>query len=186
MRTRDLTKTGSQIALLIGQTILILLCIAYINYIYFTNIYPDKHVKENFEQTDCFVMSKRLASKGHLFPKYRADFRVSYNVGNAQYSKWVSGNGLDYSYTHSSSDEQAILDQFQEGTSYPCWYNPDNSAQVVLVLRHGWSSTFPLMIPSAIALLMLYYFLKTLFQVMGKATIKVREVRKKRKKKLEK
>jgi hypothetical protein len=118
-----------------------------------------------------------------LLPKYRADFRVSYSVHGVQYNKWVSGNGLDYSYIHDKDTQEDILSQFQEGGSYPCWYNPDNTAQIVLVMRHSWSSTFPLMIPSAIAMLMLYYFFQTLFQVMGKATIKVREVQEKRKNK---
>src|ERR1700704_4263032 len=111
MLTRDYTQTGSRIALLIGQLIIILFCIGYIDYVYYVNIYPDKKVKENFQQNSCFLVNKRLASKGHLLHQYRSEFLVNYSVNGVQYSRWVSGNGLDYSYTSNSTLEQNTLDQ---------------------------------------------------------------------------
>lgn len=181
MWTREFTQTGSQLALLIAQFIVILLSLFYIQHVYFVNVYPDKHVKENFGQTECFVASKQLTTKGHVIHRYRANFNINYTVNGVQYNKWVSGNGLDSAYTHNREVEEDILSQYTQGNSYPCWYNPDNAAQVVLVLRHSWMSTTPLIVPSLVAVLTFYFFLKNLFEVMGKATIKAREVRQKRK-----
>ena len=182
MWTRDFTQTRSRIALLIGQCIVLIMCIAYIEYIYTANILPDKEAKESYRQVDCVLISKQLSTRGHLIHTYRADFLVSYNVGGVQYNRWVSGNGLDASFTQNEQEQEDILSQYEIGGTYPCWYNPTNPQLSILVLRHNWLSTFPLLVPSVVATIMLYYILKNLFQIIGTATVKTREIVRERKK----
>lgn len=153
--------------ILIGQAIVLLLCAAYIHHGFFVNINPDKQVTETFKMTECFLLSKKLTMRGHVIPQYRADFRVSYNVNNVQYTKWVSGNGLDTSFTHNNAEQENILSQYDNGMTYPCWYNPDDHGEVVFVLRKNWSDSYALMVPSVIFIIVGYYFSKnviTLFQ----------------------
>lgn len=182
MWSRDLTQTGSRITLLIGQFIVLLMCLSYINYVYTGNILPDKQAKETFKQTSCFLVSKKLSNKGRFFHSYRSDFLVSYNVNGVQYSRWVSGNGLDISFAHNQIEQEDILSQFDVGGTYPCYYNPDNPQIAILVLRHTWMSTFPLMLPSVIFVIVLYYFFKNLFTVMGSVSSTTRTVVKEGKK----
>ncbi len=158
----NFSQTGSRIALLIGQVIVLVLCVSFIAHVYRVNILPDKEVKETFTETTCFVISKRLSSHGHLLHEYRADFLISYNVKGVQYNRWVSGNGLDMSFAQNKSAQSDLLSQFTVGGSYPCWFNPSNPPISLLVQRHNWLSTFPLMIPSVLGIIILYYLIKNL------------------------
>jgi hypothetical protein len=146
--------------ILIAQCIILFICVAYIFEGYYVNINPDKKVKETFKQTDCFLLSKKLVTKGHVISQYRADFRVSYTVNNAQYTKWVSGNGLDSSFTYDNTEQENMLSRFENGATYPCWYNPEDHGQVVLVMRKNWTATYSLMVPSVIFIIIAYYFSK--------------------------
>lgn len=181
MWSRDLfTQTGWRAALLIGQILVLILCIGYIEYVYSVHILPDKRAKETFQQTSCFLISKKLSAKGHFLHSYRSDFLISYNVNGVQYNHWVSGNGLDMSFTGNETEQEDILSQFDVGGSYPCYYNPNNPQYAILVLRHNWLSTFPLMVPSLIFVITLYYLLKNVFQLLSMAKLKTNEMAEKK------
>lgn len=186
MWTRDFEKTGSRVFLLMGQFFVLLFCFLYIDYVYLTNIRPDKLAKETFQETQCFVVNKKLSAKGHLTHKFRADFLISYNVNGVQYNRWVSGNGLDMSFSGNGTEQGDMLAQYEVGNTYPCWYSPDNPQIAVLVMRHSWTSMFPLLVPAVIGAILLYYFLKNLAQLTGMATVKTRELVREKKKHKEK
>lgn len=161
------------------QGFVLFLSAAYIYQGYFKNIDPDKKVKETFKQADCFLLSKKLVTKGHVFTQYRADFRVSYNVNNVQYTKWVSGNGLDTSFSYDDTEQENLLARFDNGSTYPCWYHPDDHGQVVLVLRKNWTATYALMVPSVILIIFSYYFTKGIMQLFRKRKVKSKSQRSK-------
>ncbi|HLB57694.1 MAG TPA: hypothetical protein VJL60_02645 [Gammaproteobacteria bacterium] len=182
MNLRDfLVITGSKIGLFIGQFIVLVLCIWYIQFIYYDDILPDKTVKENYVQTSCVITNKVLTEHGRIVHTYRADFLVSYLVGGDQYVATTSANGLDRSFRSNRVAEEELLNQFDIHDSYPCWYNPEFPQLVVLVLRHHWSSTFPLFIPSVIAFVMIYYLTRSLFVFLGIVSVKTREKIRRRK-----
>jgi len=183
MRNREIVQTGSRVLLLLGQLVVLIFCIGYIEYVYYTNILPDKNAKDTFQQTDCFILSKRLSTKGRVIHQYRADFLISYTVNDDQYNHWISGNGLDISYSRNREQQETILNDYSIGGNYPCWYSPENPELAILVLRHDWLGTFPLMVPSVVGVITLYYFLKNLFQLLGYARITVKEVAKEKKRK---
>lgn len=174
MDRRILIDIGRQIILLIGQIVIFFLCIGYISYIYDVNILPDKNVAETFTVSSCQVVKKTLETKGRVVHRYRADFLVNYVVNGNTYQSISSGNGLDYAFTTNKASEEELLTEFDEGASYPCWYDPSRPQIVVLVLRHNWTSTFPLVVPSVISLIMLYYIFKTLFQYLEILIVKMR------------
>lgn len=169
---------GKQILLLLGQCIILAVCFFYVQRLYVTNILPDKTAKEIFQQTDCFVVSKKLEAKGRFIHLYRADFLISYNVDGIQYNRWVSGNGLDQSFSNDQFGQQKILSQFDVGSTYPCWYNPLDPKIAIIVLRHHWLSTSPLLVPAVIALIVFYYLVKNLFQLIEMASVTRRDIRK--------
>jgi len=158
----DTIQTSSRILLILAQCLILIACVWYIESFYFNNIYPDQYAKDNFLQTDCFVISKMLATKGRVIKSYRSDFWVNYNVNNTQYTEKVSGNGLDISFTRNRLEQENLLSQFSVGGSYLCWYDKDAPYRVMLVMRHNWLSTFPLMVPSVIIVIVLYYLLMNL------------------------
>lgn len=159
-------RIEGRIVLFIGQFIVLVACLSYIAYHYNFDVLPDKLAKRKFHETNCFITSKKLSAHGSFFRTYRADFLISYNVNSVQYNRWVSGNGLDTSYTQNESEQEDILSQFDVGRMYHCWYDPDNPQLSILVPRHNWLSIFPLILPAIIGIIVLYYALKSLFKLM--------------------
>lgn len=169
------TQTRSRIALLVGQFIVLVGVIGYIEHVYTANILPDKQAKETYQMTDCFLIGKKLTTRGRLIHGYRAGFLISYNVNGVQYNRWVSGNGLDISLTQNAAEQENILSRFYVGGTYPCWYDPANPQLSILVMRHDWLSTFPLIVPSIVGVIAFYYFLKNLLQLIPAAGVSARE-----------
>ena len=162
-----LLPKGNRFALLIGQLMILLISAAYIGHVYESNIYPDQKAKAYFQQTDCFLVSKRLTTAGRLIHRYRADFLISYSVGSVQYNRWVSGNGMDLAFSQHKNEQETILSQYNVGRTYSCRYNPDDPQVSVLVMRHNWVNLFPLILPALVNVIALYFFLNSLFQLMG-------------------
>lgn len=167
-----------RILLLIGQWLVLMFCLSYIGFIYAVDILPDKNAKETFIETNCTVVNERLSMKGRVFHSYRADFLVNYSVNNRPYSHWVSGNGLNLAFTQNKAEQQALIASFVIGNNYSCWYNPDKPDIVMLVQRHSWHSTFPLVVPSIVGLIVFYYLLKNLFELFAEIKSKSRQIKK--------
>jgi hypothetical protein len=168
--------------LFIAQFFILLICFAYIEFIYYNNILPDKEVVEEFTQSNCSIIKKELGEKGHVIHRYRANFLVTYAVNNFEYKTWATGNGLDQAYFHDQDQQQGLLDQFDVSVSYPCWYNPNAPQIVVLVLRHDWMSTLPLAVPTIVGLITFYYFMKAILLFFGFISHKTKEIAKKKRK----
>ncbi|TAK73085.1 MAG: hypothetical protein EPO11_09075 [Gammaproteobacteria bacterium] len=130
-------QTGKRVAFFIGEVSIAILCIGYFTRFYLTNILPDKQV-DTFQPTECFLESKRLNTRYPAFHRYRADFLISYNVNGVQYTRWVSGNGLDRTFTRDKNAQEVLLSQFNIGSTYPCHYKPQDPQVAVLVKRHDW------------------------------------------------
>ena len=169
--------TENKLVLLIGQSIVLLICVFYINHFYTENIYPDKRAKEVFRQTNCLLLDKKLNSKESKPNQflYRADFLINYSVNHVQYTRGVSGNGLNVLFSKHAAPKEEILSRFTVGGTYPCWYDPDNPSIAVLVMRHYWFSTFPLIFPSILGVIVFYFFLTTLLDWISDLLIKSRE-----------
>jgi hypothetical protein len=176
------SSTFGRIILFFSQLIVVLLCVLYITHIYTMNILPDKQAKETFDETRCTILSEKLEVKGRVFHRYRADFFITYTVDNKPYALWVNGNGLDISFTQNKREQEQIISLFDIGEMYPCWYNPENPSMVVLVQRHNWRSTFPLMVPSVVGVIAFYYMLKSFFLFFGEAKQRSRQIKKIKKK----
>jgi uncharacterized SAM-binding protein YcdF (DUF218 family) len=170
----DFTQISTRAVILIGQFLIVVACIISVDFFYLTNIRPDKKAKESYKKTECFVISKKLSSKSRLFHTYRSDFLISYHVNGVQYNRWVSGNGLDMSYSRNAGEQGDILAQYDVGKNYTCWYDPKDMQRAMLVARHNWISVFPLMLPVAIGIISAYLMLRNLLYLLTAVTIKTR------------
>lgn len=173
----NLTQTGSRILFLIGQVIVLLICLIIIHHSYLNNINPDKQAKVSFLKTPCFLVSKKLNVRGPIVHAYRADFLINYTVKGVQYSRWVSGNGLDASFFRNMHDQEVVLMQYEVGQSYTCYYDPQDPQVALLVWRQNWVSLFPLMAPVVITILFAYFFWKTSLPLLKKVKRKRKQKR---------
>lgn len=169
MSSKDFAKISNNVFILLGQFIFSLLAFIYLDYVYLVNIRPDQLAKQEFVQTDCLVMSKKLSSKGKIIRRYRADFLINYHANGAQYNRWVSGNGLDMSHSMQDDPQLTLLSNYDDGVSYPCWYNPKNAEEAFLVLRHRWLSlpTFLVALTGFISLILFIKNTVLLFRSMN-------------------
>ena len=78
MDIKDVANSGQKIIIFAVQVLILFICIWFIEYIYYGNIYPDKLVKETYEQTNCQIDSKSLEKAGKTIYRFRADFLVTY------------------------------------------------------------------------------------------------------------
>jgi hypothetical protein len=167
---------GTRLIFFIAEILILIACVCYIEVLYDNEILPDKEVKETYTQTTCTLVSKKMLTAGSHINHFRANFLISFMVNGVATQAYATGNGLDQSYSHHQDRQQDILDQFAVGSSYPCWYNPQVPQMAVLVLRHDWMSTLPLAVPAVIALITLYYLLKSILQFFGLIGSKTREI----------
>lgn len=151
---------------MLAEFILLLAGLIYLDYFYLMKVRPDQLALNHFVQTECFIVSKKLATKGTIYHRYRADFLVSYQVEGTQYTRWVSGNGLDRSYFHDNESQEQMLSNFSNGKNYHCWYDPDNPESVYLVTRNIWTYFMPLLWPLAVCLLSGLLFVKNAFFIL--------------------
>lgn len=161
----NVLRNGNRIVFLLGQILVILACIVYIDFIYITNIIPDRRVRSTFVETNCTLISKILNTHGGIVQGYRADFFLSYKTADGRdFKRWAYGNGLDDTFAETSGRSSAILSQYEVGGEYPCYYDPTNPEQVVLVLREKWLSIIPVVIPASIMLVMLYLLIRSILK----------------------
>jgi len=166
MRIKKSDKTGIRIFMLLMQFFILISCFIYLDYFYITNLRPDKLAELKFVETKCFVMTKKLATKGKYFRRYRADFLISYQANGVQYNRWVSGNGLDMSYIRDSASQEQVLSDYADGKNYRCWYNPGNPEEALLVPRKKWTVTLPFILPVVMGVLSLLLFLKNIIFII--------------------
>jgi len=88
---------------------------------------------------------------------YTPDFQFAVQTANG---RTYSADGYDQLNSSSSDQqgEQAIVDQFTVGKTYPCWYDPANPSQAVLTRQFDW---FFLFIPA------LFLFIGAIFLIFG-------------------
>ena len=167
MQTRNSNRTSKRVFFLLLQFLILLGSFIYLDFIYMSNVRPDQFIKQTFVKTDCLIMSKKLSTKGKYIRRSRADFLINYHAKGVQYNRWVSGNGLDMSYSRNGQSQEQLLSDYKVGGNYGCWYNPENSEVAVLVLRQGWSLAYPLVLPAVVGLMALLLFMKNGLILLG-------------------
>jgi hypothetical protein len=107
-------------------------------------VLPLWRAKTVYVEHTCIILDKRIGeSHGDGSSTYRPEFFILYTVDGQEYRIWAYDAGRLYS--SGRSGKQAVLDQFQIGQTYPCWYDPDDPGQSVLVRDFDWMLLFLLL-----------------------------------------
>ncbi len=104
-------------------------------------VWPEFRANRQFAQTKCDVVAKRLierkAADDTSSATYLPEMRIRYDADGQRRYMWT----YDVARTYSPDKEavQAILDRFEIGKRYDCWYDPIDPQMVVLVRGYsGW------------------------------------------------
>lgn len=91
-----------------------------------------------FVPTSGLVLDKRLVPTRGLHDEHmdRPEVLVRYSVGGRKIETWTLGR-LGFSYG-SRSVCVGLLDRFQVGTRYTCWYDPSNPERAMLMRGFSW------------------------------------------------
>src|SRR5262245_15073960 len=90
----------------------------------------------------CVVLDKRVVEdpsrRKAVNSTYRPEFLIRYTAGGREHLVWA------YTADRSSSalrwPKERVLERFTVGQEYPCWYDPADPSQVVLVRGYsGWT-----------------------------------------------
>ncbi len=109
---------------------------------------PTYRARHKFVASTCRMLDKRIVeSTSDAGTSYQPDFRIEYQVTGRSYEAWTYENPQLFTSDRTSS--QAILDQFQIGEEYPCWYDPHDPTQVVLERGYGVFAWLILLVPAS-------------------------------------
>ncbi|MBN2023387.1 MAG: DUF3592 domain-containing protein [Pirellulales bacterium] len=109
-------------------------------------VIPEWRVNHEFVEIPCVVRGKELGKKqGEDGPTYRPEIQIEYRVDDRTHvTKTYDICGV---YSGDRDANQAILDRFQIGGEYPCWYDPANPNTAVLVRGYTWWMWLILFVP---------------------------------------
>jgi hypothetical protein len=139
-------------------------------------VIPELRSAHEFVETVCVVKSKRIGESQHIVhvelpnpsateeepeePEgseseselaYRPEIRIEYEVDGRKYSTWTYDIAGVYSSDHAA--QQVILDRFEIGKEYPCWYDPQDHKTAVLVRGFSWFGPLIALIPLSLLLI---------------------------------
>lgn len=123
---------GPSFSVIIVAVGFVFLAIAYSTY-----VRPEYRVNQEFKQTEGRIIDKRLLiAQDRNGTVYRPEFHVNYEVDGRTYNVWTYNITADTT-SHRASQEE-ILNNYEIGRSYPCWYDPLDPQVAVLV--RGYSA----------------------------------------------
>lgn len=101
-----------------------------------------------FLETRCTVVAKEIATveqEGRA--KYRPEIRVRYEAGGRDY-EGVAYDALGV-YSVDESEVRRVLDRFEEGRTYPGWYDPQEPESIVLRRGYSWVAWIVPLLPAS-------------------------------------
>jgi hypothetical protein len=110
---------------------------------------PDWRANHSYLPNTCVVLAKRLdqrMSEGESpRPVYHPSLKIRHAVEGRSFELWTYDAIPMYGPDQAAN--QAILDGFAIGATYPCWYDPDRPERAILVRGHAWVPYLLLVVP---------------------------------------
>jgi hypothetical protein len=112
----------------------------------------DWRANNQYLPNSCVVLDRRLAigtrdlvvgvsedgvPRTEPRPAYHPEIKIQYEVGGRKYEVWTYDAIPGFSPDRAA--QQAIVDSFLVGATYPCWYDPDRPDRAILVRGHTWA-----------------------------------------------
>jgi hypothetical protein len=108
-------------------------------------VWRDVRIFTVWKPTTCTIMEKKISStggSGNSKPSYRPDITFRYEIGGKEYrcTGWDSWALSGLYGGGSSAYYGRVLDRFEIGRTYPCWYDPTDPTRAVLTrgVRAGY------------------------------------------------
>lgn len=153
VKKRGDRRTGSQQAATLGEAVVygIMLAAGLIVLMYLVNlvIWPEWRANHHFVEGRAVVIGKALAENRETDTvTFRPDIEIEHLSDGVKHRAVTH----DITRIHSSnrSDHEAALEQFTVGEEYPCWYNPADPSEAVLVRGYTWWMWLFLFLPAVL------------------------------------
>jgi hypothetical protein len=109
-------------------------------------VVPEWRVNHEFVESRCTVIDKRVGERqGKEGTLYRPEVYIEYRVRGKPYYAWTYDIGDAYSTGR--EEKETLLERFNRGQQYPCWYDPVDPYVVVLVRGYNWWIWLVFLIP---------------------------------------
>jgi hypothetical protein len=125
---------------------------------------------QSYQAGNCTITAKQLlqeeqrkthTNNGHtsttMTTVYVPDFQFMVQTADG-HSYAARGYDAFGTFSTDRSSQQALVDQFTVGKTYPCWYDPVNPTRAVLTRQFNW---FVFFIPG------LFFFIGVVFVIVG-------------------
>ncbi len=103
-------------------------------------VWPEWRANRQFAETTCIVIAKRIDERPATDDEpagYLPEFEIRYHVAGRVYGSMAYD--VTRSYSPDREAVEAVLDRFEVGNRYPCWYDPIDPQSAVLVRGYsGW------------------------------------------------
>jgi hypothetical protein len=102
-------------------------------------VIPEWQVNHEFVEHTCKIVGKKLnETQGKDGSLYQVQFQIEYTLKGEPRPRTAWTYSLNNPFSSEREEKQAILTRFSVGDVVPCWYNPLDPAQVVLVRGYSW------------------------------------------------
>ena len=125
--------------------------------LYFKVVVPQWQANTEFASHRCRVLDKRLGEKesddGTL---YRPEIQIEYWLNDEKYVTWTYDIWVfdeTGGYSAGKEDKQRIIEGYEKGRLYECWYDPEDPGRVVLVRSTRWWLGLLFILPIAFVLI---------------------------------
>ncbi len=99
------------------------------------DLFREWSANNRFVERQCVVVSKELIVP-HFRGGYKPHISIRYSVNGQEFE--ATTFGANDNWGHARSEAQYILARFAVGQKYPCWYDPNDPANVVLARGYTW------------------------------------------------
>ncbi len=118
-----------------------------------TLVLPEWRANHEFVRHTCTVLDRRVAkdTDGEGASLYRPEIQIEYEIGGQTYRIWTYD--ISKAYSSGRSGKQAIVNRFEVGREYACWYDPADPNTAVLVRGYTWWVWLLLIVPISFVLI---------------------------------
>lgn len=134
-----------------------------------TVLLPDWHVNNEFRETVCTVIDKRLAEETPEDgpPVFRPEVQIEYTVAGRKFV--TTTYDAQGEYMLDEAEAEKLLERFRVGEECACFYDPAQPRVAVLVRGVDWWNWLLLLIPISCVLVFGSQFAYSLFQLSTSA-----------------
>jgi hypothetical protein len=145
------SPTIGNLALVLFFALLLFVGVGFFAVLVVRLILPEWRAQHRFIANRAVVLDTRAGPvNSEEATVFRPEVLIKYQVDRTSYQIWT----YDIARVDSGTREvvQKILDRFEVGREYPCWYDPDDPDSAVVVRGYSWSAWLMTLLPLSLVL----------------------------------